>query len=147
MGSDQEEGAVGNFSDDDADHEKSMADPTFFQKETKVEMLYEHIHDTVFKHEAEKIRLKENLKTNLFQKMKFYQDCGFNIMMHGVGSKRDILNTYLNEKLILNGHDVTVVNGFHSGTGMKNLLTSCFKFLNMTNPGLKKPVSLSEQFE
>jgi hypothetical protein len=79
--------------------------------------------------------------------MKFYQDCGFNIMMHGVGSKRDILNTYLNEKLILNGHDVTVVNGFHSGTGMKNLLTSCFKFLNMTNPGLKKPVSLSEQFE
>jgi hypothetical protein len=68
-------------------------------------------------------------------------------MVHGVGSKRSILNAYLEVMIKLNGHDVTVVNGYHSGTGMKNLLTSCFKFLSIDNSSLKKPVSLSEQFE
>jgi len=64
--------------------------------------------------------------------MKFYQDCGFNIMVHGVGSKREILNAYLNEKLYLDGHDVTVVNGYHSSTSIKDVLASCLAFLELT---------------
>jgi len=69
--------------------------------------------------------------------MKFFQDCGFNILVHGVGSKRNILNDYLRDKLYQNGHDVTVVNGYHSGTGMKNVLASCFEFLAMTNSAVE----------
>jgi len=95
-------------------------------------MLYEHINDTLVKHVDEKQKLQESLKQNLFPKMKFYQDCGFNIMVHGVGSKREILNAYLNEKLYLDGHDVTVVNGYHSSTSIKDVLASCLAFLELT---------------
>jgi len=128
MDSDEEEGAF-DYGGSDADIEKSMADATVYNKDSKHEMLYEHINDTIVKHVEEKKNLQESIKVNLFQKMKFYQDCGFNILVHGVGSKREVLNAYLNEKLYLNGHDVTVVNGFHSGTGIKNILASCLKFL------------------
>ena len=68
-------------------------------------------------------------------------------MVHGVGSKRNLLNIYALEIIKLSGHDVTVVNGFHSGTNMKNVLNSCFEFLRISIPNLKRPVSLSEQFE
>ena len=54
--------------------------------------------------------------------MNFYQDCGLNICMYGVGSKRNILNEYLNDVLRSGGHSVSVVNGYHSGCSIKNVI-------------------------
>jgi len=59
-------------------------------------MLYEDIGATLVKHAREKQEKQLGLKQQ-FAKMKFYQDCGFNVMVFGVGSKREILNAYVKE--------------------------------------------------
>jgi len=45
--------------------------------------------------ELKEKRIEHMLKTkDLFNKMKYMLDCGFNLLVHGVGSKYDMLNLF-----------------------------------------------------
>lgn len=38
-------------------------------------------------------------KVGLFNKMKFMLDCGFNLLVYGVGSKLDLINLFVQQQL------------------------------------------------
>ena len=54
--------------------------------------------------------------------MKYMLDCGFNLLIFGVGSKVDILNYFVQKQLIMQCCDVIIFNGFHSGCNMKKVV-------------------------
>jgi hypothetical protein len=47
------------------------------------------------KRHAEKMKHLENLVKSNFVKMKYMMDCGFNLLVYGVGSKLDLLNLFV----------------------------------------------------
>jgi len=60
-------------------------------------MLYDDQQDDMLieKHEQEKDSYIAGLKLEMFEKMKFYLDCDFNILLFGVGTKRGVVNTFV----------------------------------------------------
>ena len=64
-------------------------------------MKYEDISDdgADIKHQDQKVRNLEKQIKVWHPKMKFYQECGLNLLVYGVGSKRDFLNIYLHEQV------------------------------------------------
>jgi uncharacterized membrane protein len=72
------------------------------------------------KHEDEKRNLTGYIKLEQMPTMKYYLDCGFNLLVYGVGSKRNILN-YFASSLLANDH-VLIINGFHSAANIKLIL-------------------------
>ena len=62
------------------------------------------------------------MRSQLYQKMKYMLDCGFNLLVYGVGSKVDILNYFVQKQLIMQCCDVIIFNGFHSGCNMKKVV-------------------------
>ena len=56
------------------------------------------------------------LKKENFAKMKYMLDIGFNLLIYGVGSKRDITNLFVQDKLIkgANPRRVLMFNGYLS---------------------------------
>lgn len=58
-------------------------------------MFNENDSDCVQKHELEKEGLVNRVKQDHFGQMKYYLDCGFNLLIFGVGSKRGIVNNFV----------------------------------------------------
>jgi hypothetical protein len=108
----------------------SEADATYHVKDRTNEVNIGDLSDYMdVKHAEIKAKRLLQIKEENFSKMKFYQDCGFNIMCFGVGSKRDILNAYAVEHISWADHSVSIVNGYNPGTGIKSVLGSIFNYL------------------
>lgn len=58
----------------------------------------------------------------LFQKMRFMLDCGFNLLVFGVGSKYDILNLFAQKNLQNQNQTVLVFNSYNHGCNMKRVV-------------------------
>lgn len=60
-------------------------------------------------------------KNGLFNKMKFMLDCGFNLLVYGVGSKLDLMNLFV--QLQIQGQaNVLIFNAYHQGCNMKRII-------------------------
>lgn len=69
-----------------------------------------------------------NLVKNNFEKMKYMLDCGFNLLIYGVGSKIDIINLFVQKKL--QKKMVFWFNGFndHLKSNFKTLVNEIIKY-------------------
>lgn len=81
--------------------------------------------EKVRKHAEEKDALLTKLALN-FSYMKHYLNCGLNILLYGVGSKRRFLNLFT-MKYIVN-EPTLVINGFHSAASMKSITNPMLNF-------------------
>lgn len=72
------------------------------------------------KHENEKKKIGESIKLVQFPRMKYYLDCGFNLLVYGVGSKRNILNYFTSTHIT--SDSCLIINGFHSATNIKVIM-------------------------
>ena len=64
----------------------------------------------------------------LYEKMKFYLDCDFNLFIYGVGTTKNWINAFVISQLNEN-HVGMVTNGYHSGTTIKALVKELERFL------------------
>lgn len=96
---------------------------TYYQKE---KVAVTDIYSEKFeKHESEKEDYRNNIARN-FDKMEYYINCDFNLLVYGVGSKLDPINNFT---LRMNLPFV-IVNGFHTGTTIKSVLNSIQNFVD-----------------
>lgn len=58
--------------------------------------------------------------------MTLYLELDFNLLVYGVGSKRDVINNFVNQMRV----PFMVVNGFHVGTTIKTVLNGVSKFIS-----------------
>ena len=84
------------------------------------------------------------MKMQTYVKMRFYQDCGLNILVFGVGSKRDFLNQYVDEHIRRQGQNIVVVNGYHSATNLKSVFGGILNYIKHKTGQQKFPVSLND---
>mmetsp|Transcript_15629 Transcript_15629/g.11009 ORF Transcript_15629/g.11009 Transcript_15629/m.11009 type:complete len:106 (-) Transcript_15629:623-940(-) len=93
------------------------------------------------KHQFEKEELFERLRDDNFEQMKYFLDCGFNLLVFGAGSKRTLLNTFVSE--VIHDQPTFIVNGYHTGTNLKSLVISLCKFIteNIENKNVTKKFS------
>lgn len=98
-------------------------------------------HDKLFKllsdmklsnaHEQSIKVMNEEYKSH-FSKWIFILNEGFNIVMYGLGSKRNLLNTF--HKEILHDKPVIVINGFFPSLSLKEIIDAiCVDILDLTN--------------
>ena len=84
----------------------------------------------------------------LYDKMKFYLDADFNLFVHGVGTKKDFLNSFVLSQL-KDENVGCVINGYHSGTTIKAVIKEMEKFIKdklHKNRG-EKTISTYDSFE
>lgn len=79
------------------------------------------------KHQTEKEILFEEIKNNHFGQMKYFLDCGFNLLVFGSGSKRSLMNVFVDN--MVSDQPCFIVNGYHSGTNLKVILSTMCKFI------------------
>jgi len=89
------------------------------------DMKKEEEEDHLKKHLKEKEKLNEYLK-HMGQTMKHYINCGFNLLLYGVGSKRNFLNYFALSQL--HNEPKVVINGFHSATSIKCVTNPLLNF-------------------
>ena len=82
----------------------------FHQKEKRLEQILNPPIEQVIVHQP------------LFQKMKFMLDCGFNLLVFGIGSKYDILNLFAQKSLQNQNQTVLVFNSYNHGCNMKRVV-------------------------
>lgn len=70
-----------------------------------------------------------NQSVGLFEKWDFILDQNFNIILYGVGSKKEIVNRFVER--FLNKHPVIVVNGFFPSVTVKEILDKVCQILNI----------------
>lgn len=106
--------------------------------------LYEEGDGAMRKHEKEKDQLKAS-NARMFERMEYFLDCEFNLLIYGVGSKREQLNDFLTNLSL----PIMVVNGYHVGTTIKTVLNSVSKFINQLYKKANRPKfqSQSEQID
>jgi hypothetical protein len=63
---------------------------------------------------------------DLFEKMSYYLECDFNLLIFGVGSKREVINKFV----VTMQCPWIVLNGFHVGTTIKTVLNSVSHFIS-----------------
>jgi hypothetical protein len=78
------------------------------------------------KHPAEKDFILERLPQTMFTSMRHYMNCGFNLLIYGVGSKRKFLNLFTMK--YLNNEPTLIINGFHSAATMKSITNPMLNF-------------------
>lgn len=83
------------------------------------DFVIEKEEDDLRKHRQEKEALQTFNLERYGGMMKHYINCGFNLLVYGVGSKWDFLNNFI--KRYLGEHHRLVINGFHSATNMKSI--------------------------
>lgn len=100
-------------------------DPTVLEKEAEdLKLDSEEFYE---KHTEIKNQLEVAEIPQKYSEMKYFLDCGFNLLVFGVGSKRTILNSFAQQYLI---HDpVYIINGFHTATNIKSVLTPLYKYV------------------
>lgn len=64
----------------------------------------------------------------MFNRLKYMLDCGFNLMLYGVGSKLDLVNLFV-QKNLQSQSSVLIFNGFHSGCNMKRIVDDIVSYL------------------
>lgn len=92
------------------------------QEEVKLETEEESLrkHSSLKESHMAKINMQKN------STMKHYLNCGFNLLIYGVGSKRDFINNFA--QTCLSGEPLLYVNGFHSGANMKAITNPMVNF-------------------
>ena len=84
------------------------------------------IFDTAREEEAEdqmmRGRLLRTLRKESFPKWNRYLMCGFNVLLHGVGSKIQILESFRKEYLVGNNIDHVVIQGFNPAVDMRGVV-------------------------
>ena len=80
-----------------------------------------------------------------FQEMKYFLDCGFNLLVYGIGSKRNLLNSFMTNQL--DGQPCLVINGFHSATSIKSITSQMIKFVKDQIINIKCGNSANDQIE
>lgn len=58
-------------------------------------------------------------------------ECGFNLLVYGVGSKQKLLNEFADQAIRNAGEPLMIVNGYHSGANLKSMLTEISKFITV----------------
>lgn len=58
--------------------------------------------------------------------MEYFIHCEFNLLVFGVGSKIETMNTFVNTLSL----PYLVVNGYHSGTTIKSVINSIANFID-----------------
>lgn len=70
-----------------------------------------------------------NQSVSLFEKWDFVLEQNFNIVLYGVGSKKEIINKFVQR--FLNKHPVIVVNGFFPSVTVKEIIDKVCQILNI----------------
>jgi hypothetical protein len=82
-----------------------------------------------------------------FEQMDYYISCGFNLLVFGVGSKRDAINNFAKNRIGARMPKL-IVNGYHVGTTIKSVLNNLINFINhvvlIRAKNEKKPTLQSE---
>lgn len=86
--------------------------------------------ETLDKHAKEKSVRMENLKSTMFPKMRYYLDCGFNLLVYGVGSKRGFLKEFSQLNISNASEPLIYVNGYNTGANIKSIISLITKFMN-----------------
>lgn len=100
---------------------------------------------TIRKHVQEKqshYNELSNPRTTL-KTWKYYYECGFNLMIFGVGSKRNLINTFVSTFI---EDPKLVINGFHSGVTIKSIITPLSKFVQKVT-GTRIPNAMHDAIE
>ena len=93
------------------------------------EMIRVQEDDMTKKHAQEKQQHSFQLNSQRnFQQMKYFLDCGFNLLIYGNGSKRNLINNFITT--YIDSDPCLIINGFHSATTIKSLTTPLAKFVN-----------------
>ena len=84
----------------------------------------------------------------LYDQMKFYLDTDFNLFVHGVGTKKDFLNSFVQSQL-KDENVGCVINGYHQGCTIKAVIKELEKFIRdkLHKKRIDKPLSAQESFE
>ena len=88
----------------------------------------ESVEDSMIKNKDEHDRFPDEQAQKLYEKMKFYLDCDFNLFLYGVGTKKNFLNSFVLSQL-KEEHVGCVINGYHSGTTIKAVVREMEKFV------------------
>jgi hypothetical protein len=62
--------------------------------------------------------------------MNYYLSSGFNILVYGVGSKWNFLTKFMQKYYTAHQEPVMYVNGYHSGSIMKGVVTQIYNYVN-----------------
>lgn len=86
--------------------------------------------EKVFDKHSELIRAgyRDQLEKENFEKMLFHLDCEMSLLVYGVGSKRDILQTFMRD-YVLNEYGGILVRGYHSGLTPKTILNDIVDYI------------------
>lgn len=76
------------------------------------------------KHGQKKKDLNSAIAGRYFEKMEYFMDCEFNLLVFGVGSKRKMINNFVNTIQM----PKIVVNGYHVATTIRTVLNSVTRF-------------------
>jgi len=79
------------------------------------------------KHATEKQILNLRIEKELKEYLDFFSPIGFNLVLHGYGSKYETLNSFA--ETIPRSNPILIFNGFHRGLTVKTVLTKIIKLL------------------
>lgn len=85
-------------------------------------------NDTFMKHKEHKNQYIEDQMATKFEKMKYMMDCGFNLLVYGVGSRYQVLNLFFQSHL--SKQAILQCNGYVNTCNIKNLLAYVQKYIN-----------------
>ena len=68
--------------------------------------------------------IEDRIISEDFQRLTYYLDSGFNLLIYGVGSKFRLINQFVREKIQSGGDPILQVQGYHSGTNLIVILQS-----------------------
>ena len=71
---------------------------------------------------------RQKLEHEYFDKMLFYLECEMSLLIYGVGSKRTLLQIFL-EKYVYHEYPSMVVRGYHSGLMPKTILNDIVDYI------------------
>ena len=72
------------------------------------------------KHADWKYKLQTKLIKEDFDKMKYMLDCGFNLLVYGYGSKRELINFFHQRQL--DDMETIIFNGYHSALTIRTII-------------------------
>lgn len=82
--------------------------------------------ERIRKHAHEKDQVLSKLPGSMYPFMRHYLNCGMNILLYGVGSKRKFLNLFTMKHVV--NEPTLVINGFHSAASMKSVTNPMLSF-------------------
>ncbi|XP_072742850.1 origin recognition complex subunit 2 [Anoplolepis gracilipes] len=99
-------------------------------EETLDELLKNQRHISTL-HKKRICSLTENYKS-FFSMWQFIMEEGYSLLIHGLGSKRSLINDFHNE--IISDHPTLVINGFFPSLSIKDILDNIMDLLDLECP-------------